>query len=962
MSGPIAFYEVRWRPEDSDGEWSIVTAPAGSSSVTITGVDPAKVYVIQARSVGPTGLKSIWVDISHTVANNNYLQVPGNMDADGMADAVRLTWTFERPLAADIDVCIERGTSAAGPFTEILKVRSDYAVISETVDGTFYYRARTKNFREQYSAYSTVVSASPLTMTEIQASIADVLAVAEAAQDTADGKIDSFFQNDPPTVASLGDLWFDTNDGNKIYRYNGTSWVVSQDVGIATAISNAAGAQATADSKVRTFYSSSTPTATGVGDLWYNTATKVVLRWDGAAWVKISELAAATTNDFVVNANFAQAFEYWTAGLQWTVANTSGFLSQDHAIATGSAGNPTTNLSNQRIFTVRPGEAYVISALALNTNSANGTLSLGLQFRDNVGVVSGSPVVTAIVPGTSWARHKVVIAVPTSGNIAAANFVASRTSHTTGEYHLWDVRITRLAADSSELLLGIGKNLIPNSEFGGRNGSLAPWVNTWNPAGGTFTIYTKEAYIAAGGSAYVVDGDYGQLTIYRGARGTGSPPAYDVSNNANPTIPVQGSTRYECHALIGARRCYGQLVVGWFDSTGAYISENGTNGFGAGGAEPAGTGGKKLSDFTQIGQFVTSPANAAYARVWIRRYDTNVGETDSYFYVLQPYFGRAGANQSTYSLYNPGPNMDADGISTGSVAGVVAVTDLHDDGGSASRIGLRVGNSGQRLGNQRNNVRSSTSAYGMIRNTAALSATSSGAVSVNAHTCKYGGYTVSYNAVSNAVTGLTVGTTYVIYCYDADLSGGTKTYYAGTNPDAVMSISDDIYVVGQITIPSSGSSSGGSGGGGTDPGEWCVDAESYMPDGTQAMDVRKNYMLPCYNNRPEAPNIVHLGVTRNVLADSECLRLVTESGASIIASVTTPMTLENGQCVKLPEMMHRRALVYRLDGTFTWEYVVKLEPVGVRKVAKISVRDQCYFSGETMNAFIATHNVGSVKP
>jgi hypothetical protein len=202
----------------------------------------------------------------------------------------------------------------------------------------------------------------------------------------------------------------------------------------------------------------------------------------------------------------------------------------------------------------------------------------------------------------------------------------------------------------------------------------------------------------------------------------------------------------------------------------------------------------------------------------------------------------------------------------------------------------------------------------------------------------------------------------VIYCFDADLSGGTKTYYAGTNPDAVMSISDDVYVVGQILIPTSGTSSGGQGGNGSGPGNWCVDVNSYLPDGTLAGMAHKNFMLPCYNNDPINPNIVHLPIVANREGESECLRLVTESGASVVASVTTPMTLENGQCVLLPDMMHRKALVYRLDGSFRWEYVVKLESVGSRPVAKISVRDQCYFSGETMDAFIATHNIGTVKP
>lgn len=671
MSGPIAYYEIRWRPSDSDGEWSLITAPADSNTITIKGIDRGKTYVIQARSVGPSGLRSIWVDISHTVASNNYLQVPSNMNAEGMADGVRLMWTFAKPLAADIDVCVERATSVSGPFTEVAKVRSDYVVIQELVNGVYYYRARTKNFREQVSAYSSTVSASPL--------------------------------------------------------------------------------------------------------------------------------------------------------------------------------------------------------------------------------VTGA--------------------------------------------------------------LGIGKNMIPNSEFGGTKASTLPWTNTLNAAGGVFTVNNRLTGIS-GGDSWTLNGDFGQLSIYRGPRGTGNPAVYDFSTAPTPTIPIQPGSRYEFHIRMANHRCVSQWIVGWFDSAGNYISEAGTSYIG----ESDGVGGKNLSDWAHVGGFLIAPMNAYSARLWIRRWDTLVGFSDSFSWYTQPYFGRAGLNQNVFSIYNPGPNLDTDGIGAGVVSGPVSTTDLFDDGGLARRLGIRVGNSGHRLGNQRNNVRSSTSAYGMTRDTTALSATSAGAVSVNAHTCKYGGYSVLYNAVPNAVTGLTQNVTYVIYCLDADLSGGTRTYYAGTNPDVVMSISDDVYVVGQITIPISGSSSGGSGSTGSEPGSWCVAVESFLPDGTLAGDVQKNFTMPCYNNRATEPNIFHWPVQANHIGESECLRMVTESGASLIASVTTPMTLENDQCVFLPDMLHRRALVYRLDGSFKWEYVVELTPVGVRPVAKIHVHNQCYFSGETMSAFIATHNPGVVKP
>lgn len=121
------------------------------------------------------------------------------------------------------------------------------------------------------------------------------LADAAGAQATADGKIESFYQDNMPTGGSLGDFWIDTNDGNKLYRHNGITFIEVQDDAIAQAISDAAGAQATADGKVTTFYSSSPPTAEGVGDLWFDTDDKVLYRWNGTNWTNsVADITAAT--------------------------------------------------------------------------------------------------------------------------------------------------------------------------------------------------------------------------------------------------------------------------------------------------------------------------------------------------------------------------------------------------------------------------------------------------------------------------------------------------------------------------------------------------------------------------------------------------------------------------------------------------------------------------------------------
>jgi hypothetical protein len=120
--------------------------------------------------------------------------------------------------------------------------------------------------------------------------IGEALTAAAAAQSVADGKVDTFYQDEPPTTASEGDLWFDTNDGRKLYRWTGINWVVVQDTAIGLAITAAAGAQATADGKVTTFVGTEPPLALGVGDLWVDTDQgNKLYRWSGGQWQVVQD-------------------------------------------------------------------------------------------------------------------------------------------------------------------------------------------------------------------------------------------------------------------------------------------------------------------------------------------------------------------------------------------------------------------------------------------------------------------------------------------------------------------------------------------------------------------------------------------------------------------------------------------------------------------------------------------------
>jgi len=118
----------------------------------------------------------------------------------------------------------------------------------------------------------------------------------------------TFTQTSAPTAKPdgrslvAGDTWYDSNDKNKLYRYNGSSWADVRDTDIAQAISDAGTAQSTADGKVEFYYQSTAPTglvAADVGDLWIDTGDDNKLhRWQDVSgtygWADIQDTGIGT--------------------------------------------------------------------------------------------------------------------------------------------------------------------------------------------------------------------------------------------------------------------------------------------------------------------------------------------------------------------------------------------------------------------------------------------------------------------------------------------------------------------------------------------------------------------------------------------------------------------------------------------------------------------------------------------
>jgi hypothetical protein len=266
---------------------------------------------------------------------------------------------------------------------------------------------------------------------------------ADNALALADSKIETFFQTTAPTGASVGDLWFDTDDENKLYRYSGSTWVLAQDGTIADAITSAAGAQATADSKIVTFFATTTPTAEAIGDLWYDSSTLLLKRWSGSAWVNTATngapsgttvggrdadtIAGTIKTDGIVNTDKVNTASVLNNSITKTTTVAS---STSVTIASTTDGDPANWTVVQSVAVTTTGGDIVIAA-NFNAICQEGPTStfarFGVQYAlylDSAALTQVARAQATVIPAmTSYFDVPVTITAVRSG-LAAGTYTA----------------------------------------------------------------------------------------------------------------------------------------------------------------------------------------------------------------------------------------------------------------------------------------------------------------------------------------------------------------------------------------------------------------------------------------------------------------------------------------------------------------------------------------------------------
>jgi hypothetical protein len=259
-----------------------------------------------------------------------------------------------------------------------------------------------------------VVNATTEEIDELQEEISDI-------EIQVNGKNRIYRQPEPPTGTLEiplveGDIWFDTDDGNKIYYWTGTAWVSVRDLGIqaaqdaaaaaaagaaaaeaaaAAAAAAATAAQTTADGKNRIYRQGTQPT-TGPfaeGDLWFNTS------------------------------NDNQIFRY-TSG-SWAVAVPLG----NNALGNLSANKITSGSIDASVITVSNINAGNISTGVLNADRIAAASIAGTKIQagtiESVNIATGAVQAVNIAAATITG-DKIAAATITAAQIAAATITATQ--------------------------------------------------------------------------------------------------------------------------------------------------------------------------------------------------------------------------------------------------------------------------------------------------------------------------------------------------------------------------------------------------------------------------------------------------------------------------------------------------------------------------------------------------------
>jgi len=351
-----------------------------------------------------------------------------------------------------------------------------------------------------------------------------------------------------------GDVWFDTDDGNKQYYWSGTAWVSVQDLGIAAAETAAAAAtsaaaaataaasaaQTTADGKNRIYRQTTQPSGgTYVeGDLWFDTDDdNKFYRYTSGAW--------------------------------------SGFTLGDGALASLSANKLTAGTIDASVITVSNINAGNIStgtlaAARIAAASIEGSkIAAGTIEAVNI---AAATITGAKIAATTITASNIATATITADQIAGATITAAEIAAdtiTAAEIAAGSITVDRLTAGTltaftlrtssgaRRVTVSASTNSISFTESSSTVGHIGPasvdgivmhYGSTFNPAVTTYPnayvssgdariAYSSGIYVQVSSTGVVMNGNVYTLDAFYNQDPSTS------ANAANTRMDTDGRTR-----------------------------------------------------------------------------------------------------------------------------------------------------------------------------------------------------------------------------------------------------------------------------------------------------------------------------------------------------------------------------------------------------------------------------------
>jgi hypothetical protein len=247
------------------------------------------------------------------------------------------------------------------------------------------------------AAQSTAVSAQGVsTQALTAANLANTQATTAIA--LANTKNTVFYSGTTPTANAINDQWIDTAHGNKLYIWNGSSWVSAQDSAISAA-------QSTANGKNAIYRQGTTPTTpyTGtsfvIGDMWFNTsADNAISTWNGTSWgsnalgnsaiypnLSANKITSGTIDASVINVSNINAGNISTGYLASSRIQTGSL----NANVITSNTITATQIAAGTITATEISSSYVYAGTISANNITTGTLSATVSLNAQSGTIGG---------------------------------------------------------------------------------------------------------------------------------------------------------------------------------------------------------------------------------------------------------------------------------------------------------------------------------------------------------------------------------------------------------------------------------------------------------------------------------------------------------------------------------------------------------------------------------------------